>query len=139
MSVSNQAPMDMWRANQELQASMTRLAQEAAGGWLGLGERLAAERRMRYEQLCATLHEERDWQGLMAWPAGLYLTHLRHDLGDRQDALRVALGLQTALAAGMQEALLAWQGAVGAMRPPHMAAPGAAFWGVADGASQDGR
>lgn len=111
MTSSMQAPLDMYKANLELQADIARMVQEAGCEWLVLGGRLASKRLVRQEALTATLREIDDWQGLAAWSAGLYQDQLQQRFGAGQEVARAALGLQGTFAAGLQGAMHAWQAA----------------------------
>ncbi len=109
MSINTDLPLNLHKANLELQLRLGRLLQENQRKWLELGSRSLgesiAESSAELEQVLKT----QDWQALATLPGEAFWRQLQQRFGDSQAVTQIAVGAQTAFAAGLQDALQAWQ------------------------------
>jgi post-segregation antitoxin (ccd killing protein) len=109
MNVNADLPLNLHKANLELQLRLGRLLQENQRKWLELSSRAIsegiAESSAELEQVLKT----QDWQALAALPGEAFWRQLQQRMGDSQALTQMAISAQTAFAAGLQEALQAWQ------------------------------
>lgn len=109
MSINTDLPLNLHKANLELQLRLGRLLQENQRKWLELGSRALgesiAESSAELEQVLKT----QDWQALATLPGETFWRQLQQRFGDSQAVTQIAVSAQTAFATGLQEALQAWQ------------------------------
>ena len=109
MSNANTLPLDLYKANLELQVRIGKLFQEGGKQWLDYGYRLASDVIAESDAEIAQLLQSEDWQKLATLPAEAFWRQLQQRLGDSQAAAQIAITAQTGFAHGLQEAVQAWQ------------------------------
>lgn len=109
MNNLSELPLDLHKANLELQVRVGKLIQESGQQWLDFANRMygdgIAESNAEVEELLKT----RDWQKLATLPAESFWRQVQQRFGDSQAAAQIAIGAQTAFASGLQEAVRTWQ------------------------------
>ncbi|MFT3761332.1 MAG: phasin family protein [Pseudoxanthomonas sp.] len=109
MSNANELPLNLYKANLELQARLGKLLQESSRQWIDYGYRLVndgiAESNAEIDELLQT----EDWQKLATLPAESFWRQLQQRFGDSQAVMQIAAAAQTDFARGLQEAVQAWQ------------------------------
>jgi hypothetical protein len=109
MSNLSELPLDLYKANLELQVRVGKLIQESGREWLDFGYRLIndgiAESSAEVDELLKT----DDWEKLAALPTESFWRQVQQRFGDSQAAAQIAIGAQTAFASGLQDALKTWQ------------------------------
>lgn len=109
MSDINELPLNLYKANLELQVKIGKLIQEGGQQWLDFVYRLygdgIAESNAEVEELLRT----QDWQKLATLPAEAFWRQLQQRFGDSQAMAQIAVSAQTAFASGLQEAVRTWQ------------------------------
>ncbi len=109
MSINTDLPLNLYKANLELQLRMARIMQESCKKWMELGARGVGETITDYNTELEQLLKAQDWQSLAALPADTFWRRLQQRFNDSQSATQTAVGMQTAFAAGVQDALQSWQ------------------------------
>lgn len=109
MGINTEVPLNLYKANLELQLRLTRLVQETQKNWLELGTqgtvKSIAETNSQLEQVLKT----QDWQKLAALPADTFWRQLQSRFNDNQALVQIAVSSQTSFSAGLQDALQTWQ------------------------------
>lgn len=112
--MTNELPLNLYKANTELQLQITRLLQEASHRWLEAAHQLSAEGILETTTQIQGLLNIADWQAATTLPAEVFWRLLEGRLTDAQSVNQVAMKSQAAFADGVREALAHWQEAVGA-------------------------
>lgn len=107
-------PMDLYKANVQLQLSITRLLQESGHSWLETAREFSAEGVAETTAQIENLLRAGDWQSLATLPSEVFWRMLQGQLGDARTMGQIAVRSQTAFTSGLQEALTSWQQAVSA-------------------------
>ncbi len=105
-------PVDLIRANLELQLRLQRLMQENAAQWLQhathTGRESIAESGAEIESLLTA----RNWQELATLPAQAFRRRYQQQVGGAQVLTQLAIKNQTSFAQGLQQAIQDWQKSV---------------------------
>lgn len=109
MSNKTDLPLNLYKANLELQARVTRLAQQNGQQWLEFGHRLLGDGIADSDATVAELLKADNWQNLATLPADAFWRQLQQRFGDTQAVAQIAISAQTAFAQGLQQAVQAWQ------------------------------
>ena len=109
MSNTSDLPLNLYKANLELQARVTRLARQNGQQWLEWGNRLLDDGIADSDATVSDLLKAENWQALATLPADAFWRQLQQRFGDGQAAAQLAVGTQTAFVQGLQEAVQAWQ------------------------------
>lgn len=109
MSNTTDLPLNLYKANLELQTKVTRLAQQNLQQWLEWGNRLLGDGIADSDATVAGLLKAKNWQDVATLPADAFWRQLQQRFGDSQAAAQIAISTQTAFAQGLQEAVQAWQ------------------------------
>ncbi|QFY78784.1 phasin family protein [Alcaligenes faecalis] len=105
-------PLDLYKANVELQLRITRLLQEGGHRWL---ESVQKSSMRSMEQTTAEIEgllQTGNWQSLATLPADTFWRLFQHGVNDSQTVNQLAIQNQTEFTSGLQEALEAWQKSV---------------------------
>lgn len=105
-------PLDLYKANVELQLRITRLLQAGGHRWL---ESVQKSSMRSMEQTTAEIEgllQTGNWQSLATLPADTFWRLFQHGVNDSQTINELAIQNQTEFTNGLQEALEAWQKSV---------------------------
>ena len=105
-------PLDLYKANVELQLRIPRLLQEGGHRWL---ESVQKSSLRSVEQTTAEIEnllQTGNWQSLATLPADTFWRLFQHGVNDSQAINQLAIEDQTKFTSGLQEALEAWQKSV---------------------------
>ncbi len=105
-------PLDLYKANVELQLRITRLLQEGGHRWL---ESVQKSSLRSVEQTTAEIEnllQTGNWQSLATLPADTFWRLFQHGVNDSQAINQLAIENLTKFTSGLQEALEAWQKSV---------------------------
>ncbi len=105
-------PLDLYKANVELQLRITRLLQEGGHRWL---ESVQKSNMRSMEQTTAEIEgllQTGNWQSLATLPADTFWRLFQHGVNDSQTINQLAIQNQTEFTTGLQAALEAWQKSV---------------------------
>mgnify|MGYP001637221164 CR=1 FL=1 len=105
-------PLDLYKANVELQLRITRLLQQGGHRWL---ESVQQSSMRSVEQTTAEIEgllQTGNWQSLATLPADTFWRLFQHGVNDSQTINELAIQNQTEFTNGLQEALEAWQKSV---------------------------
>ncbi|MGO3132725.1 MAG: phasin family protein [Alcaligenes sp.] len=105
-------PLDLYKANVELQLRITRLLQEGGHRWL---ESVQKSSMRSMEQTTAEIEgllKTGNWQSLATLPADTFWRLFQHGANDSQTINQLAIQNQAEFTTGLQAALEAWQKSV---------------------------
>lgn len=102
-------PLNLYKANLELQVRINKLLQESARQWLDMGNRLVGDGIAESNAEVESLLQAQDWQKLASLPAETFWRQLQQRFGDSQAATQIAISAQTAFTTGLQQAVQTWQ------------------------------
>ena len=102
-------PMDLYKANVELQRNITQLLQQSGHEWLEAVQRTSSETLADTRAEIESLLQAANWQSLATLPGASLWRLLQQRTGDTQLASQVALKNQAAFTSGLQQALAQWQ------------------------------
>jgi len=105
-------PVDLYKANVELQLRITRLLQEGALRWLESVQKSSAEGVAEITAGIEGLQGSANWQSMAMLPAETFWRAFQHRVNDGQAINQLAIKNQAAFTTGMQQALESWQKAV---------------------------
>lgn len=109
MSNPNDLPLNLYKANTELQLRINKLVMENWKKWLELSNRAVddgiADSQSKVEQLL----KAQDWQALAMMPAETFWRALQQRMGDSTVNNQIAANVQAHFAQGLQEAIQTWQ------------------------------
>jgi hypothetical protein len=109
MTTQSDLPLNLYKANTELQLRISRLVMENWKKWLEFSTRAVddgiAESQAKVEQLL----KAQDWQALATMPAETFWRLLQQRMGDSTVNNQIAAKVQAHFAQGLQEAVMAWQ------------------------------
>lgn len=146
--MNNELPLQLYKANAELQLQINRLLQESGRHWLDAMQQINTSRVLESGMRIQGLQQAADWQALATLPAELFWRMCQGQVGDGRELGEAAAKTQAAFADGLREALLAWQKSVseafGASGDPASAARIYQQWmqpwaGLAAGPQDDGK
>lgn len=109
---NNALPLDLFKANLELQLHIARLLQESGQRWLAAASSSGRENLAEAGAGIEVLFKTQDWQALSALSSQAFLRQFQRRMESTQVASRFALGEQAAFAEGLQRAVQDWQKAV---------------------------
>ncbi|MFA5521948.1 MAG: hypothetical protein WCY98_07875 [Castellaniella sp.] len=109
MTDISKLPLDLYKANLELQLSLGKLLQEHGAQWLQRGQQLADESAAGMHAELGELLAAEDWQALATESASSFWRHMQRHIGDNQVLAQMLVEAQTQLAQGLQDAMRAWQ------------------------------
>ena len=109
MSNTTQLPLNLYKANLELQTRIAKLIQEGGRQWLELGQRAIEDGIAECDAEVEEVLKAGDWQALATLPAESFWRQVQQRFGDSQAAVQIAVGAQTAFASGLQDAVRTWQ------------------------------
>lgn len=101
-------PLQLLKANLELQLQLAKLIQDSGQRWAELATRAVGDERAEHDAELRELLRANDWQALAALPADAFWRRMQQRIGDGQELARIAVGAQNAFAGGLAEALQAW-------------------------------
>lgn len=109
MTNQSDLPLNLYKANTELQLRVVKLVMENWKKWLELSSRAVddgiAESQARVEQLL----KAQDWTSLASMPAETFWRLLQQRMGDGDINNQIAANVQAHFAQGLQEAIQIWQ------------------------------
>ncbi|TYT26444.1 hypothetical protein FZO89_09350 [Luteimonas viscosa] len=109
MGNASDLPMQLWKANLDLQLRLGRLLQDSGREWMELGTRAAGEGAAELDAEFRKLLRGGDWQGLSALPVEAFWRQAEQRVGDNQAINQLALRVQDGFVRGVVEALQDWQ------------------------------
>lgn len=107
--MNSELPLNLYKANTELQLQITRLLQEASHRWLEVVRELSAEGIAETTAQIQGLLGSADWQAATTLPAESFWRLLQGGLSDAQSVNQVAMKSQATFAEGVRQALGDWQ------------------------------
>lgn len=110
--MNSELPIQLYKANAELQLEITRLLQESGHHWLEAMQQLSAGGVRETASRIQNLQRAADWQALATLPSEVFWRLCQGRLGDTQAVGQAAVKSQAAFANGLCEALTAWQASV---------------------------
>ncbi|WP_052773054.1 phasin family protein [Luteimonas sp. FCS-9] len=102
-------PLQLLKANLELQLQIARLIQESGQQWADLANRAVGDGLAERDAEIRELLRAQDWQALATLPADAFWRQLQQRAGDSQELARIATSAQSTFASGLTRALQAWQ------------------------------
>lgn len=109
MGNTNELPLNLYKANLELQIRIGKLLQESGKQWIDLAYRLSNDGISESNAEVDELLQAEDWQKLAALPAESFWRQLQQRFGDSQAMAQIAVTAQTGFVRGLQEAVQTWQ------------------------------
>lgn len=109
---STQFPLNLYKANLDLQLRIAGLLQESAKKWLELGKDAIDANVAESTAEAERLLNSRDWRKFASGPGEAFWQQLLLGIGDAEAATKTALEAQTSFVAGLQDALQKWQNEV---------------------------
>ncbi len=109
MTNPSDLPLNLYKANTELQLRINKLVMENWKKWLEFSNRAVddgiAESQSKVEQLL----KAQDWSALATMPAETFWRLLQQRMGDSTLNNQIAANVQAHFAQGLQEAIQTWQ------------------------------
>ena len=105
-------PLDLFKANLELQQRLRRLMQENVQQWLESGTRASSESIAESSAEIEILLKAKNWQELTTLPAQSFWHQFQHQVGGAQALTQDAIKNQTAFTQGLQQAIQGWHKSV---------------------------
>lgn len=102
-------PMQLWKANLDLQQRIGRLIQDSGRDWMELGTRAVGETVEEGDAEVREFLRSGDWHALASLPVDAFWRQAQQRFGDGQVLAQVAVNAQNAFANGLIEALQDWQ------------------------------
>lgn len=110
--MNSELPIQLYKANAELQLQITRLLQESGHRWLEAMQQLSAGGVQETTARIQGLQQAADWQALAPLPSEVFRRLYQGRVGDAQAIAQTATKDQAAFADGLRQALTTWQGFV---------------------------
>ena len=110
--MNSELPIQLYKANAELQLQITRLLQESGHHWFEAMQQLSAGGVLETTSRIQNLQQAADWQTLATLPSEVFWRLCQGRMGDAQAVGQVAAKSQTAFANGLRQALTTWQSSV---------------------------
>lgn len=110
--MNSELPIQLYKANAELQLQITRLLQESGHHWLEAMQQLSAGSMLETTSRIQNLQQAADWQALATLPTEVFWRLSQGRMGDTQAVGQVAAKSQAAFANGLRQALTTWQESV---------------------------
>lgn len=108
-------PLDLYKANAELQLCVTRLLQESGHEWLQTLQHASREGIAETNAEVEGLLQAANWQSLATLPSESFWRLFQQRTSDLQLASQVAIENQATFTNGLQQALEQWQKSVGSI------------------------
>lgn len=105
-------PLNLYKANTELQLRLTRLLQESGHRWLEATQQPSSENISETTAEIEGLLRSANWQSLTTLPAESFWRLFQSRITDTQTINQIAVKNQAAFTAGVQQALESWQKSV---------------------------
>ncbi len=109
MNTKTELPLELYKANLELQARVNKLIQETGEQWLDLGHRLIGDGIAESNAEIEEVLKADDWQSLATLPAESFWRQVQQRFGDAQAVTQIAVVAQNTFASGLQDAIRTWQ------------------------------
>lgn len=109
MSADIELPLNLYRVNQELQLRIARLFQESTRKWLELGKCVVDDSFIELSTEADQLLKARDWRTLTTLPGEAFWHQVLLGFGDADAAAKISQEAQMTFAAGLHDAIQAWQ------------------------------
>ena len=110
--MNSELPIQLYKANAQLQLQVTRLLQESGHHWLEAMQQINTGRVLEAGMRIQGLQQAADWQALATLPAEVFWRMCQGQVGDGREFGEAAAKTQSAFADGLREALLHWQESV---------------------------
>ena len=110
--MNNELPIQLYKANAELQLQITRLLQESGHHWLEAMQQLSAGSMLETTSRIQNLQQAADWQALATLPSEVFWRLCQGRMGDTQAVGQAAAKSQAAFADGLRQSLSVWQASV---------------------------
>ena len=110
--MNNELPIQLYKANAELQLQITRLLQESGHRWLEAMQQLSAGSVEETTARIQSLQQAADWQTLATLPSEVFRRLYQGRVGDAQALAETAAKSQSAFVDGLRQALTIWQASV---------------------------
>jgi len=110
--MNNELPIQLYKANAELQLQITRLLQESGHHWFEAMQQLSAGGVLETTSRIQNLQQAADWQALATLPSEVFWRLCQGRMGDTQAVGQAAAKSQAAFADGLRQSLSAWQASV---------------------------
>ena len=110
--MNSELPIQLYKANAELQLQITRLLQESGHHWLEAMQQLSAGSMLETTSRIQNLQQAADWQALATLPSEVFWRLCQGRMGDTQAVGQAAAKSQAAFADGLRQSLSAWQASV---------------------------
>ena len=105
-------PLNLFKANVELQLRLQRLMQENGQQWLENAARAGKDGIAESGTEIESLLKAQNWQELATLPAQAFWRQFQHQMGGAQALTQVAIKNQTTFTQGLQQAIQDWQKSV---------------------------
>lgn len=105
-------PLELYKANVELQLRITRLLQEGGHNWLEALQKGSAEGIAETTAEIESLLRSANWQSLATLPSETFWRMFQHRVNDTQTINQLAVKNQAVFTTGLQQALESWQKSV---------------------------
>lgn len=105
-------PLDLFKANLELQLRLQRLMQESGQQWLENATHAGSENIAESGAEIESLLKAHNWQELATLPAQAFWRQSQQQMGSAQALTQVAIKNQTSFTQGLQQAIQNWQKSV---------------------------
>ena len=110
--MNSELPIQLYKANAELQLQITRLLQESGHHWLEAMQQLSAGSMLETTSRIQNLQQAADWQALATLPTEVFWRLCQGRMGDTQAVGQAAAKSQAAFADGLRQSLSVWQASV---------------------------
>ena len=110
--MNSELPIQLYKANAELQLQITRLLQESGHHWLEAMQQLSAGSMLETTSRIQNLQQAADWQALATLPTEVFWRLSQGRMGDTQAVGQAAAKSQAAFADGLRQSLSVWQASV---------------------------
>ena len=110
--MNSELPIQLYKANAELQLQITRLLQESGHHWLEAMQQLSAGSMLETTSRIQNLQQAADWQALATLPSEVFWRLCQGRMGDTQAVGQAAAKSQAAFADGLRQSLSVWQASV---------------------------
>lgn len=107
--MNNELPINLYKANAQLQLQVTRLLQESGHQWLEAMQQLSADGVLETTSRIQGLQQAGDWQALATLPSDVFRRLCQGRMDNAQAVGQVAAKSQAAFTTGLRQALAAWQ------------------------------
>lgn len=110
--MNTDTPLQLIKANAELQMRLSRLLQESGQQWLEQANRGSSEVAAETGAALESLLKTSNWQELATLPAQAYWRQIQQQTSNSQALYQAAIAIQTNFTKGLQQAVQEWQSSV---------------------------